>query len=327
MDNANKYLIPKVLTEPVIKKKIISNIFDINKFNDFTIDKREKRSRAFLSIQDGCDFRCTFCIIPFARGKSRSMETSSVIDKINEFSNLGYNEVVLSGIHLSSYGNDIDSNLLELLKLIETYCQITNIRLSSIDPADTSKELIDFFSNSKKICPSFHISLQSGSSEILKSMKRRYRLEKFDDILDLIKKNNDSSCIGTDVIAGFPGETEYLFNKSYEYLEGAQLDYFHVFPYSDRRGTKASSRKDKVDNDLKKERSKALRGLSDKKKMKFYKRFIGKKLTGISEKNSHARTRNYIDVNIKNNPNIKNGEVVELVIDKVENGRAFGIYV
>ena len=327
VDNANKYLIPKVLTEPVIKKKIISNIFDINKFNDFTIDKREKRSRAFLSIQDGCDFRCTFCIIPFARGKSRSMETSSVIDKINEFSNLGYNEVVLSGIHLSSYGNDIDSNLLELLKLIETYCQITNIRLSSIDPADTSKELIDFFSNSKKICPSFHISLQSGSSEILKSMKRRYRLEKFDDILDLIKKNNDSSCIGTDGIAGFPGETEYLFNKSYEYLEGAQLDYFHVFPYSDRRGTKASSRKDKVDNDLKKERSKALRGLSDKKKMKFYKRFIGKKLTGISEKNSHARTRNYIDVNIKNNPNIKNGEVVELVIDKVENGRAFGIYV
>ena len=119
MDNANKYLIPKVLTEPVIKKKIISNIFDINKFNDFTIDKREKRSRAFLSIQDGCDFRCTFCIIPFARGKSRSMETSSVIDKINEFSNLGYNEVVLSGIHLSSYGNDIDSNLLELLKLIQ----------------------------------------------------------------------------------------------------------------------------------------------------------------------------------------------------------------
>ena len=125
---------------------------------DLFIDKREKRSRAFLSIQDGCDFRCTFCIIPFARGKSRSMETSSVIDKINEFSNLGYNEVVLSGIHLSSYGNDIDSNLLELLKLIETYCQITNIRLSSIDPADTSKELIDFFSNSKKICPSFHIS-------------------------------------------------------------------------------------------------------------------------------------------------------------------------
>ena len=199
--------------------------------------------------------------------------------------------------------------------------------MSSIDPADTSKELIDFFSNSKKICPSFHISLQSGSSEILKSMKRRYRLEKFNDILDLIKNNNDSSCIGTDVIAGFPGETEYLFNKSYEYLEGAQLDYFHVFPYSDRRGTKASSRKDKVDNDLKKERSKALRGLSDKKKMKFYKRFIGKKLTGISEKNSHARTRNYIDVNIKNNLNIKNGEVVELVIDKVENGRAFGIYV
>ena len=115
-------------------------------------------------------------------------------------------------------------------------------------------------------------------------MKRRYRLEKFNDILDLIKNNNDSSCIGTDVIAGFPGETEYLFNKSYEYLEWAQLDYFHVFPYSDRRGTKASSRKDKVDNDLKTGRSKALRGVSEKKKRNWYKRYMWKNKTGKPEK-------------------------------------------
>ena len=326
VDNANKYLLPKVLSMPVIEKKIISNIFDVDKFNDFKIDQKEKRSRAFLSVQDGCNFRCSFCIIPFARGKSRSMEPFSVLDKINQFKSLGYNEVVISGIHLSSYGKDIGTNLLELLKLVESECDISNIRLSSIDPADTNSDLIHFISSSKKICPSFHISLQTGSEEILKSMKRRYKLEKFDNIIKLIKKNDSSCCIGTDVIAGFPGETDNLFEESYQYLKSIDLDYLHVFPYSDRRGTKASSRNDKIENEVKKERSRILRNLSENKKTKFYKRFIGKKLLAISEKNSHARTRNYIDVNIQDENQIINGELVEVIIKKVEKGKAFGVY-
>ena len=326
VDNANKYLIPKVLSSPIIKKKIISDIFDIEKFVDFKINQKEQRSRAFLSVQDGCNFRCSFCIIPFARGKSRSMEVDSVIGKINDLSKLGYNEVVLSGIHLSSYGLDIGSSLLELLKEVENRVDVTNIRLSSIDPADTSEELIHFFSESKKVCPSFHISLQSGSPYILRLMKRRYKIERFTNILKLIKDNIKLSCIGTDIIAGFPGETEDLFNETYSYIKDSQLDYLHVFPYSDRRGTKASARNDKVAAELKKARSKVLRELSERKKLSFYSKFIGKRLPAIVEKNNHARTRNYIDVNIEKVSLARPGELLNLIIDRVENGKAYGRY-
>jgi threonylcarbamoyladenosine tRNA methylthiotransferase MtaB len=327
VDNANKYLISKVISNSTIQKKVVSNIFDINRFDDFKIDQKEKRSRAFLSVQDGCSFRCSFCIIPFARGKSRSMKLDSVIEKINQFATLGYKEVVLSGIHLSSYGFDIGTNLLELLKQIENRVDIPNIRLSSIDPADTNEDLIQHFSKSKKICPSFHISLQSGSETILQLMKRRYRISKFENIIKLIKENIESSCIGTDVIAGFPGETNDLFKESYDYIQKSLLDYLHVFPYSDRRGTKASIREDKVSEDLKKSRSKALRELGESKKIDFYSKFIGKRLTGISEKNYHARTRNYIDVNMKKKEFVEPGKLLDLIIDKIEDGKAYGRYI
>ena len=327
VDNANKYLISKVISNSTIKKKVVSNIFDINGFDDFKIDQKEKRSRAFLSVQDGCSFRCSFCIIPFARGKSRSMKLDSVIEKINQFAILGYNEVVLSGIHLSSYGLDIDTNLLELLRQIEDSVDIPNIRLSSIDPADTNKDLIQFFSKSKKICPSFHISLQSGSETILQLMKRRYRISKFENIIKLIKENIESSCVGTDVIAGFPGETNDLFKESYDYIQKSLLDYLHVFPYSDRRGTKASIREDKVSEDLKKSRSKALRELGESKKIDFYSKFIGKRLAAISEKNYHARTRNYIDVNMMKKEFVEPGKMMDLIIDKIEDGKAYGRYI
>ena len=326
VDNANKYLISKVISQPNIKRKVISNIFDIDKFSDFKISEKERRSRAFLSVQDGCSYRCSFCIIPFARGKSRSMSVESVIEKIDEFSLLGYNEVVISGIHLSSYGRDIGTSLIELLKEIENRTNIPNIRLSSIDPADTNEELIYFFSNSKKICPSFHISLQSGSEAILKLMKRRYKIERFSSIVKLIKENIQLSCIGTDVIAGFPGETEDFFNETYDYIKTSQLDYLHVFPYSDRRGTRASARDDKVSPELKKERSKVLRELGEIKKLDFYSKFIGKKLPAIVEKNNHARTRNYIDVNLDGKSFAKPGQLLDLIIDKVENGKAYGHY-
>jgi len=157
-------------------------------------------------------------------------------------------------------------------------------------------------------------------------MKRRYRISKFENIIKLIKENVESSCIGTDVIAGFPGETNDLFKESYDYIQNSLLDYLHVFPYSDRRGTKASSRGDKVSPDLKKSRSKALRELGETKKIDFYSKFIGKRLAAISEKNNHARTRNYIDVNIERNEFVEPGNLMDLIIDKIEDGKAYGHY-
>ena len=259
VDNANKYLIPKVLKNLCNSKKIISNIFDIDKFHDYEIKNRDKRSRAFLKIQDGCNYRCSFCIIPFARGKSRSMQMDSVLQKIDKYKDLGYEEIVLTGIHLSSYGKDINESLLSLLELIELKSTIQNIRLSSIDPADTDQKLINFISKSDKICPSFHISLQSGEDNILREMKRRYKVNQFEEIINEIRFKIPDSCIGTDVIAGFPGESEKSFNQTFNFLEKSELNYFHVFPYSDRKGTKANQREDKIPTTIKSKRSKLLR--------------------------------------------------------------------
>ena len=324
VDNANKYLIPKVIKEPDnYQNEIVSNIFDIKTFDDNYQNLKEDRSRAFLKIQDGCNYRCTFCIIPFARGRSRSMKVSEIIQKINELYSLGFNEVVLTGIHLSSYGKDLNITLIELLNIIESDTDIPNIRLSSIDPADTSIDFVDSICESKKICPSFHISLQSATDEILKDMKRRYKINIFDDLIKYIRNKIPHAFIGTDVITGFPGETNMLFERTFDYIENSELNYLHVFPYSDRKGTKASMRNDKISDYEKKKRSKLLRSLSSDMKNNFASRFIGKELVGIKEKNNKIRTNNYIDVIIESeiyNP----GDIGKVLINKVENNKVFG---
>lgn len=324
VDNANKYLIPKVIKEPDnYQNEIVSNIFDIKTFDDNYQNLKEDRSRAFLKIQDGCNYRCTFCIIPFARGRSRSMKVSEIIQKINELYSLGFNEVVLTGIHLSSYGKDLNITLIELLNIIESDTDMPNIRLSSIDPADTSIDFIDSICESKKICPSFHISLQSATDEILKDMKRRYKINIFDDLIKYIRNKIPHACIGTDVITGFPGETNVLFERTFDYIKNSELNYLHVFPYSDRKGTKASMRNDKISDYEKKKRSKLLRSLSSDLKNNFASRFIGKELVGIKEKNNKIRTNNYIDVIIESeiyNP----GDIGKVLINKVENNKVFG---
>ena len=324
VDNANKYLIPKVIKEPDnYQNEIVSNIFDIKTFDDNYQNLKEDRSRAFLKIQDGCNYRCTFCIIPFARGRSRSMKVSEIIQKINELYSLGFNEVVLTGIHLSSYGKDLNITLIKLLNIIESDTDIPNIRLSSIDPADTSIDFVDSICESKKICPSFHISLQSATDEILKDMKRRYKINIFDDLIKYIRNKIPHACIGTDVITGFPGETNMLFERTFDYIKNSELNYLHVFPYSDRKGTKASMRNDKISDYEKKKRSKLLRSLSSDLKNNFASRFIGKELVGIKEKNNKIRTNNYIDVIIESeiyNP----GDIGKVLINKVENNKVFG---
>ena len=324
VDNANKYLIPKVIKEPDnYQNEIVSNIFDIKTFDDNYNNLKEDRSRAFLKIQDGCNFRCSFCIIPFARGRSRSMKVNEVIKKINELYASGFNEVVLTGIHLSSFGKELGTSLMKLLTIIESDTDIPNIRLSSIDPADTSLDFIDFICESKKVCPSFHISLQSATDEILKDMKRRYKINIFDDLIKYIRNKMSDACIGTDVITGFPGETNILFEKTFDYIKNSELNYLHVFPYSDRKGTKASIRNDKIADQQKKNRSKILRSLSLDMKNNFASRFIGKQLVGIKEKNNKIRTNNYIDVTIESkiyNP----GDIGKVLINRVEDNKVLG---
>lgn len=282
------------------------------------------RTRAFLKIQDGCNYRCSFCVIPFARGRSRSLSVADVLERMKILANKGYKEIVLTGIHLASYGRDIESNLLELLEEIERSKVLKWVRLSSLDPSDISRELIEFVASSETICPSFHVALQSGDREELRRMRRRYSPDKFKYVTDLIRENLPDASIGTDVIVGFPGETDREFGNTFELLRHSALTYFHVFPYSDRKGTVAYSMSNKVPAEIKKIRSRSLRDLGTKKKHEFYRGFIGKTMAVIVEKGTRGTSRNYMSVVIPN-MNLRIGQEVEVGINDVNGEQAIGL--
>jgi len=301
---------PKVFINDIFKEKK-------RKFESPEINFFPGRTRAFLKVQDGCNYACTFCIIPYARGKSRSLGIDDVIKRIRILRQSGYKEAVLTGIHLASYGRDIGSNLIELLSRIEDEKILSRIRLSSLDPADINQDFINFVSNSQTICPSFHISLQSGDEQVLKNMRRRYKPKQFLDITDQIRQAMPDSSIGTDIMVGFPGETEAEFNNSYNLLDESELTYFHVFPYSKRKGTKAAIMDNQIDPCVTKQRSKIIRDLGMKKKIEFNKKFVGKELEVLVENNSKGTSRNYISVKLHKDDYSK-GELIDVVISDLE---------
>lgn len=301
---------PKVFINDIFKEKK-------RKFESPEIDFFPGRTRAFLKVQDGCNYACTFCIIPYARGRSRSLGIDDVIKRIRVLRQSGYKEAVLTGIHLASYGRDIGSNLIELLSRIEDEKILSRIRLSSLDPADINQDFINFVSNSQTICPSFHISLQSGDEQVLKNMRRRYKPKQFLDITDQIRQTMPDSSIGTDIMVGFPGETEVEFNNSYNLLDESELTYFHVFPYSKRKGTKAAIMDNQIDPGVTKQRSKIIRDLGMKKKIEFNRKFVGKELEVLVENNSKGTSRNYISVKLHKDDYSK-GELIDVVISDLE---------
>ena len=301
---------PKIFINDIFKEKK-------RKFESPEIDFFPGRTRAFLKVQDGCNYACTFCIIPYARGRSRSLGIDDVIKRIRILRQSGYKEAVLTGIHLASYGRDIGSNLIKLLSRIEDEKILSRIRLSSLDPADINQDFINFVSNSQTICPSFHISLQSGDEQVLKNMRRRYKPKQFLDITDQIRQAMPDSSIGTDIMVGFPGETEVEFNNSYNLLDESELTYFHVFSYSKRKGTKAAIMDNQIDPGVIKQRSKILRDLGMKKKIEFNRKFVGKELEVLVENNSKGTSRNYISVKLHKDDYSK-GELIDVVISDLE---------
>lgn len=301
---------PKVFINDIFKEKK-------RKFESPEIEFFPGRTRAFLKVQDGCNYACTFCIIPYARGRSRSLGIDDVIKRIRVLRQSGYKEAVLTGIHLASYGRDIGSNLIELLSRIEDEKILSRIRLSSLDPADINQDFINFVSNSQTICPSFHISLQSGDEQVLKKMRRRYKPKQFLDITYQIRQAMPDSSIGTDIMVGFPGETEVEFNNSYNLLDESELTYFHVFSYSKRKGTKAAIMDNQIDPGVIKQRSKIIRDLGMKKKIEFNKKFVGKELEVLVENNSKGTSRNYISVKLHKDDYSK-GELIDVVISDLE---------
>jgi len=253
------------------KSIIHSEISQSKEFNStFSVDDR---TRSFLKVQDGCNYGCSFCTIPLARGKSRSAEPSEVLSKINDLINKGSKEIILSGINIGDYGimnGKRKNNFFSLLKYIENETDDVRFRISSIEPNLLNDDIIELVAHSNKFVNHFHIPLQSGSNNILKKMSRRYSIELYHDRINKIKKLMPNACIGADVIVGFPGETDNEFDKTLKFIKRLDISYLHVFPYSERNNTRALKIIDIVPQVKRSERSKILRELSEKKKRKFY---------------------------------------------------------
>ncbi len=275
------------------------------------------RTRAFLKVQDGCDYKCTYCTIPLARGISRSDKLENVLQNAAEISRKGIKEIVLTGVNIGDYGKGEYGNkkhehtFLDLVKALDSVDGIERLRISSIEPNLLKNETIDFVSQSRTFVPHFHIPLQSGSNDILKAMRRRYRKELYVDRVTRIKEVMPDACIGVDVIVGFPGETEEHFLETYNFLNELQISYLHVFTYSERDNTPAAEMEEVVSLKVRKKRSRMLRGLSAKKRRAFYESQLNTAHTVLFEGENkegfiHGFTENYVKVKTPWNPELVN---------------------
>ena len=275
------------------------------------------RTRAFLKVQDGCDYKCTYCTIPLARGISRSDTVENVLKNAAEISKRGIKEIVLTGVNIGDYGKGEFGNkkhehtFLDLVKQLDKVAGIHRLRISSIEPNLLLDETIDFVSKSDTFVPHFHIPLQSGSDDLLKKMKRRYLRDTYTNRVQKIKKVLPNACIGVDVIVGFPGETEKHFLDTYHYLNDLDISYLHVFTYSERANTEAVLMDGVVPKKTRAKRSKMLRGLSVKKRRAFYETQLGETLTVLFESENkegfiHGFTENYVKVKTPWNPEFMN---------------------
>jgi len=245
-------------------------------FEDMILPSTAEHTRAFIKVQDGCNQFCTYCIIPYARGRVRSRDLESCLNEIRALSDRGYKEVVLTGIHLSSYGIDIDSSLIELIEKVSMIKGIERIRLGSLEPGIVTRDFMERVSKIPSFCPHFHLSLQSGCDETLKRMNRRYTCDEYFDRCNLIREYYPHGAITTDVITGFPGETEEEFNATKEYLEKINLYEVHLFKYSIRQGTPAAKMKGQLTDRIKAERSHILELDQEKRRRAFREYYIGK---------------------------------------------------
>jgi threonylcarbamoyladenosine tRNA methylthiotransferase MtaB len=266
-------------------------------------------TRAFLKVQDGCNAFCSYCIVPYARGRSRSLPPEIVRERLLDLAGAGYREVVLTGIHLGTYGQDLTppTNLVNLLQQIEDLGVAGRLRLSSIEPQEISEDLLRLFARSSIICPHMHIPLQSGDDTILSLMNRHYDRTFFRSIVEKILEARHETALGLDVMVGFPGEGENAFEQTYRLIEELPVAYLHVFPFSKRPGTPASTMKGQVREEDKKRRAQQLRYLGSEKRRLFMERFIGKRLRVLIEGRRDKKTgylsgfsQNYLPVAVAN---------------------------
>ena len=294
-----KFNIPKLLKNFSYKSTEIHGC-SINNLDYFSSFSLQDRTRSFLKIQDGCDYPCTYCTIPLARGKSRSDNISNIVKNAKKIADNGIKEIVLTGVNIGDFKEN-NKRFIDLIKELDKVDGIERYRISSIEPNLITDEIIDFVKNSKKFMPHFHIPLQSGSDNILRLMKRRYNTKLYHDKIKKIKDEIPNVCIGADVIVGFPNEDEIEFNKTLNFIKNLNISYLHVFSYSERENTKAILLENKVPKNKISERSKMLRILSSKLQRKFYLKYEHTEQDVLFEKDNkdgymNGFTKNYIKV-------------------------------
>ena len=320
--NKDKAQIVSLLDEYFKNKEVIVKNYDkrLSEFEDMRINEFPGRTRAFVKIQDGCDNFCSYCIIPFARGKCRSKKEEEVIEEVTDLVNNDYKEVVLTGIHTGSYGTDLDTSFADLLNKLVKIKGLERLRISSIETTELNEEVLDVLRNSKVIVDHLHIPIQAGSDEILKAMNRKYNLDFFFNKIKEIRDIRPNISISTDVIVGFPGETEELFEKTIDTCKKLEFSKLHVFPFSERHGTKASRMEGKLRGDVKKNRAKRLIEVSHELEENYMKKFIDKEEEVLVEEYkdgySYGHTSNFLYVKIKGQ--LPHNELVKVKIKSIE---------
>ena len=303
--NKDKAKIVSLLDEYFKNKEIINKQYTgrLKEFEDMYITDFPGRTRAFVKIQDGCDNFCSYCIIPFVRGKCRSKEESKVISEVSDLVNNGYKEIVLTGIHTGSYGVDLETSFADLLEKLVKINGLDRLRISSIETTELNEDVLNVLRNSKVLVDHLHIPIQAGSNEILKAMNRKYDLDYFFNKIAEIRSIRPEISISTDVIVGFPGETEELFKTTIDTCKKLEFSKLHVFPYSERRGTASSRMDNKLDNATKKERSRRLIEVSEELEKNYMSKFIDKEVEVLVEEYkdgySYGHTGNFLYVKIK----------------------------
>lgn len=278
------------------------------------------RTRSFVKIQDGCDYYCAYCTIPLARGHSRSDTIENVLANVSNAARTGVKEIVLTGVNIGDFGRNTGETFLDLVRELEKRSEVHRIRVSSIEPDLLNDDIIDLIASSKKFMPHFHIPLQSGSDKILQQMKRKYGRDLFAARIRRIRELLPMACIASDVIVGFPGESETNFKDTCEFIEGLELSYLHVFPYSKRPNTLASKMEEPMQDRIKKQRSELLHRISENKKKKFYEGNKGRTAQVLFESDNsngfmHGFTENYVKVKTKFDPGLVNSITAVKLVD------------
>lgn len=311
------------------KVEAVTDIMAQKDISEFEVSAYTEKTRAFVKIQDGCDRFCSYCIIPYARGRVRSRKIEDIKEEINEIAKKGIKEIVITGIHIASYGKDFKSQirLIDLLKEINKINGIKRIRLGSIEPTIINEEFVKELKKLEKICDHFHLSLQSGCNETLKRMNRRYTTENFEKGVKLLRDNYPNAALTTDIIVGFPGETNEEFLETYKYLDKINFYKMHVFKYSPRKGTKAAIMKEQIDGKIKEKRSNELINLSNLKQIEHNKKYKGTQLEVLLEEKDgefiKGHTTNYITVYVRNAKGLENN-IVKVEIEDTYNEGLIG---